>query len=258
MSLVYLNSVDPKNTRVVEDAFRVTVSPQKNPFSELLVASVLPPPMEEIDINALILESQQLRRKSQEETFHFLSKEQRIAKSFNQYSPTFALCAAYRMYSGKIVTGGLQLTESLEEATVLISEAYDHETFLRLPNFVITKENIEVFIWQSRDTQNAYQETRNDPPEKKLSLAELLIRGMLEMFNRTCSDYARDNQIPTLSMSREGDLTFRVHKKAKFNGPLRHARSFINLTNLISHLYGKTLPFTWRELRELGINFKLA
>ena len=258
MSLIQAIAVDAASTRVFEDSFSLRIAPLRNTIGELIVACIMPPPMEVIDFNSLCKCIERPRRLFFHEQLKpsFVRKEQRLAHSFKNHEKILGLCATYRISTDKF--NKLIMSEGIETHEVILLQEYDHCRFMQNDNFTILTSNIEEFLQQNEHTWRSYSHTRADPRYKQLTRAELLIRGMLDMFNRTCSEYAFKQQVPTLSMSKEGNLSYGVHEKAIFNGPLRKGRSFVNLTNLVNHLYGEEPYFTWRELKNLGINFKLA
>lgn len=261
MQPLQLIALDEKRTHVREDAFGIRITPTENPFGQFIIASVLPPPLEEISINDLVQDIHRLRKRihdDEQKPSFFVERERRIAHSFNDVSSKVALCATYSMKSNKMVSGGLELVERLEGKDVIV-ENFSYEKFLTLPNFSLIKENIEIFLEQNPGTWGIYTRIHEEgSQEPKLTPSKLLVRGMIDMFNQTCSDYAYDKRIPTLLMSSEGKLTFGVHKKSKFSGPLRYARSYVNLTNLMNHFYGEEPYFDWRLLKKLQVNFRLA
>lgn len=247
-----LFAVDEKETRVREDGFILEISENSPTLARLTVGTVIPPFLPNNGTgNQAFIDHINLPRKTPY-TRHlklepFFDTRSRISFGFSEFYSRQALCATYSIDDSGYLTDRLEI---VPEVTV---EVHTYQDFSRKRTFGTLNENMKLFLQQDSCTWKFYQDVRethqNDP---NVTEGNLMVFGLMDLFNATCSAYAEEQGIPTLHMDRFGVLTFMIRKKAKFTSPLRNARGFVNITNLLSYMREGELLYTESILRSMG------
>lgn len=246
--MLNLIAVDPGETVVREDGFRLEISPEDGVRKRLTIACLLPVDDFRYRTDDFVRNMYRVRGETKHPLFD-RSKIKLANLGLHESFPKEVLAAIYEIRHDGVLYEKL----TIDTATV---EGLSFKTFMALDDFRDAKRLIEDFIRYDASAWDRYTSKESNAFWDEDTQAHRLVATMQSLFNKTCSVYAHKKMIKTVK-KQDVDISFGVHAGVlHFNAPVRKAEGLVNLTNLTDHLKGNPLTFTAERLKSFGIELQ--
>lgn len=229
--------IDSLDTRIREDAFRTDIV-SSDSFT-LAIASPLPPR----DYDPKLLLRSLLEHRFMKPKPFYLPIVAKQQASLNQIKARKSVVVTYTH------TVGQPISFNLEIARVKIGDIFTHQTYGHGARARQDPLVLATVLGELGVTGQHVESLRGDVQPMKLGTN--FVQAALFLFNATCQAYALKANAPFVGYTQTPHLKVYkpLSKEASFNRHLRDPLAFVNMTNLVHALEGKSPPFSneWIE-----------
>ncbi len=163
---------------------------------------------------------------------NYFLRQQKKDYTFSTVYPCESLVTEYILFDHVLTS------ESAYLAQTTLSDRYSYQVYGKTLRASRHTEIIRDILSGKRHLLRKFNDDFSRDILQKSGIAGQLIYGAMELFNHTCRNVARDNNIPFVAISeKEKGSSFRIsHGYAYFNRSFRDPCAYLNLTNLVHFL----------------------